>query len=128
MYAGGTVGSIGGPVRVGIFAANGLNSGRVSAGASYWGIMELSGNLWERPVTIGNATGRAFTGKNGDGLLASNGNANVATWPGTDAVGAGWRGGSWNENYYHQEVSYRYYAAATDASRDASSGCRAVRR
>ncbi|MCX6161979.1 MAG: SUMF1/EgtB/PvdO family nonheme iron enzyme, partial [Ignavibacteriae bacterium] len=32
-----------GPVRVGIFAGNGLNTGRVSSGATYYGIMEMSG-------------------------------------------------------------------------------------
>ena len=40
------IGSIDGPLRVGIFAANSLNTGRITAGASYYGIMELSGNLW----------------------------------------------------------------------------------
>ena len=68
-----TDGSIDGPLRVGIFAANSLNSGRMTAGASYYGIMELSGNLWERPVTIGNATGRGFTGLHGDGALDASG-------------------------------------------------------
>jgi formylglycine-generating enzyme required for sulfatase activity len=34
------------PMRVGIFAGNVLNSGRVTSGATYYGIMEMSGNLW----------------------------------------------------------------------------------
>jgi formylglycine-generating enzyme required for sulfatase activity len=62
-----TVGSIGGPVRVGIFGTTA--STRVQSGASLWGIMELSGNLWERSVTVGNPQGRAFTGLHGDGTL-----------------------------------------------------------
>ncbi len=81
-----------GPVRVGIFATN--NADRVSAGASYWGIMELSGNLYERPVTIGHATGRAFAGTHGDGVLTAAGNANVSAWPGEDAAGTGIQGGT----------------------------------
>jgi formylglycine-generating enzyme required for sulfatase activity len=115
-----------GPVRVGIFANE--TSGRVSAGASYWGIMELSGNLWERPVTIGNETGRAFTGTHGDGVLDSSGDANAATWPVTDAVGAGWRGGSWVNGTFYVQVSDRVYAGYSDSSRYGELGFRAVRR
>ena len=123
-----TKGMIDGPVRVGIFAANGSNSGRVSVGASYWGIMELSGNLWERPVTIANATGRAFTGTHGDGVLASSGDANAASWPSTDADGAGWRGGSWNNDTDYMQVSDRSDAGGSDSGRYLDNGFRAVRR
>jgi formylglycine-generating enzyme required for sulfatase activity len=128
MYGGTKVSGNNGPVRVGIFAANGSNSGRVSAGASYWGIMELSGNLWERPVTIDNATGRAFTGTHGDGLLTSSGNANAATWPAVDAYGAGWRGGSWGSNTFVMQVSDRIYAGNSYSDRYIHFGFRAVRR
>jgi formylglycine-generating enzyme required for sulfatase activity len=123
-----TKGTIGGPVRVGIFAANGSNSGRVSAGASYWGIMELSGNVWERPVTIENPTGRAFTGTHGDGLLSGIGNANAATWPGTDAVGSGWRGGAWDSGPGNLKVYERSYGGDTEPNRYYGLGFRAVRR
>ena len=54
----GGAGSVQGPMRCG-FAATGTTT-RVQAGASYWGIMDLSGNLWKRPVTVGNSTGNAF--------------------------------------------------------------------
>jgi formylglycine-generating enzyme required for sulfatase activity len=117
-----------GPVRVGIFAAHGMNSGRVSAGASYWGIMELSGNLWERPVTIDNAEGRAFTGTHGDGLLTSDGDADAATWPGANAVGAGWRGGSWEAVRSSMQVSARGDAGNSYSLRYSYIGFRAVRR
>ncbi|MCH8487847.1 MAG: formylglycine-generating enzyme family protein [Candidatus Cyclonatronum sp.] len=89
----------GGPLRVGAFATE--TSTREQAGASFWGIMELSGNLWERPVTIGTATGRAFTGLHGNGLLSAAGNATIANWPGlvsgqvTGADGSGFRGAGW---------------------------------
>jgi formylglycine-generating enzyme required for sulfatase activity len=117
-----------GPLRVGIFAANGMNSGRVSVGASYWGIMELSGNVYERSVTIDNATGRAFTGTHGDGVLAGSGDANAATWPGADAVGAGWRGGSWIYDANDMQVSDRSLAGDSDSDRHDDDGFRAVRR
>jgi hypothetical protein len=90
--------------------------------------MELSGNVWERPVTIGNETGRAFTGTHGDGVLDSSGDANAATWPVTDAVGAGWRGGSWVNGTFYVQVSDRVYAGYSDSSRYGELGFRAVRR
>jgi formylglycine-generating enzyme required for sulfatase activity len=122
-----TIGSIGGPVRVGIFAANVSNASRVSAGTSFWGIMELSGNLWERSVTIENATGRAFAGTHGDGVLTSSGDANTATFPGTDAIGAGWRGGAWSHDTIYLRVSDRNGAGNSEASRNSYLGFRAVR-
>ena len=54
-----------GPLRAGIFATP--TSDRVSAGASYWGILELSGNVIERCMTVGTPAGREFMGTHGDG-------------------------------------------------------------
>lgn len=54
-----------GPLRAGIFATP--TSDRVSAGASYWGILDLSGNVIERCITLGNPEGRSFMGTHGDG-------------------------------------------------------------
>jgi len=78
-----------GPVRVGIFAT--ASSTRASAGASYWGIMELSGNLWERVISAN--TGLSFTGLHGNGVLAANGNATVSGWPSGVLRGGGWQDG-----------------------------------
>ncbi|HHG85626.1 MAG TPA: hypothetical protein ENJ82_12835, partial [Bacteroidetes bacterium] len=39
--------------RVGVFSAHSGNTGRVSSGATVWGIMEMSGNAWERAVSVG---------------------------------------------------------------------------
>ena len=128
-----TDGSIDGPLRVGIFAANANNSGRITAGASYYGIMELSGNLWERAVTVGNATGRAFTGLHGNGALSTNGHANETAWPGltsgevTGATGSGFRGGAWRFNATFMRVSDRNLAANPNTLRYNSFGFRAVR-
>ncbi len=128
-----TDGAIDGPLRVGIFASHGSNTGRITSGASYYGIMELSGNLWERPVTIGNATGRAFTGVHGDGVLSANGHANQTAWPGlssgqvTGATGSGFRGGDWNDIATIMRASFRSRAALTSTGRDGSYGFRGVR-
>ncbi|MBZ0243306.1 MAG: formylglycine-generating enzyme family protein, partial [Bacteroidales bacterium] len=86
-----------GPMRVGVFAKS--STTREQAGASYYGIMELSGNLVERAVTVGHLDGRSFTGIHGNGALSTKGHADVSTWPGlyegevTEATGAGFRGG-----------------------------------
>ncbi len=120
-------GSINGPVRVGIFAGNGLNTGRVTSGATYYGIMEMTGNLYERSVTVGNPTGRGFTGSNGNGLLDVSGNADASNWPGTTAVGAGFRGGDLNYSDTDLRVSDRYRAAYTYFSRNDGYGGRGVR-
>ncbi len=127
------LGSIDGPLRVGIFAGHDSNTGRITAGASRYGIMELSGNLWERPVTVGNADGRAFTGVHGDGTLSTNGHANETAWPGlisgevTGAVGSGLRGGSWSSSAIFLRVSDRGGAATTTTLRNGSYGFRGVR-
>ncbi len=124
-------GSVQGPMRVGVFATGSTN--RVQSGATYYGIMEMSGNLWERPVTVGNATGRAFTGIQGNGVLSTNGNANEILWPGlvvgevTGATGAGYRGGDWNINAISLRVSDRSIAALTITGRDIYIGGRGVR-
>jgi len=115
-----------GPLRVGSFA-KGVTS-RVSSGGGFYGAMELSGNLWERPVTVGNSTGRAFEGRyHGNGLLGVDGNSNVTSWPGTDAEGAGFRGGAWVNVATDARLSARYLAAFTFTYRRINFGGRGVR-
>lgn len=72
----------GAPLRNGIFAAY-SGADRITSGAGYYGVMELSGNLQEVCVTLGNATGRLFKGVNGNGGLTAAGNAPAGLyWPG----------------------------------------------
>ena len=120
-------GSIIGPLRVGIFAGTSGNTGRVTAGATYYGIMEMSGNLWERPITVGNPTGRTFAGVHGNGTLDATGNADASNWPGTDGLGAGFRGGSWSNAGTYLRVSDRISAANTTDNRSINYGGRGVR-
>jgi len=119
-------GSINGPVRVGIFAGNELNTGRITSGATYYGIMEMSGNVWERSITVGNPEGRSYTGMNGNGVLDISGNADVLHWPGTSGVGAGFRCGVWVHGFGLQ-VSDRINAAHYTSIRYYDSGGRGVR-
>ena len=68
------------PTRVGIHAT--ANATRVSAGAGYYGALDLSGNIEEYTVTTANVAGRSYTGINGDGKLTASGNADEDFWPG----------------------------------------------
>jgi formylglycine-generating enzyme required for sulfatase activity len=122
-FSGGDSGK--GPLRCGIFAES--DTTRITSGASYYGVMELSGSLWERPVTIGNPTGRLFTGLHGDGSLDADGNANTANWPGTDAVVSGFRGGGWRSGATNARVSDRGNAAYTGTVRSGYHGGRCAR-
>ncbi|MCK9616830.1 MAG: SUMF1/EgtB/PvdO family nonheme iron enzyme [Lentimicrobiaceae bacterium] len=113
-----------GPMRVGVFATD--SSTREHAGATYYGIMEMSGNVWERAVTVGNAIGRAFDGTHGDGVLDEAGNANVSTWP--TYSGVGFRGGAWDTGAYtFSPVSSRFYMNYGEIIRVNDNGGRGVR-
>ena len=91
-----TNGTISGPLRNGIFASSAVNKNREETGGSYYGVMELSGNVYERCVTVGNDTGRGFTGVHGNGIISSQGHGTAINWPNnTTGVGYGFRGGSW---------------------------------
>jgi hypothetical protein len=122
-----------GPMRVGVFAQSGTT--RVQSGASYYGIMELSGNVSERAVTVGHSDGRAFTGVHGNGALSANGHANQTAWPGlisgevTDANGTGLRGSNWGSAVLSSAcVSNRLSAVYSINTRQKGHGFRAVRR
>jgi formylglycine-generating enzyme required for sulfatase activity len=107
-----------GPLRNGIFATG--SSNRITSGASFYGVMEMSGNVSEPCVTVGNIAGRSFTGINGDGVLSVNGNANSLNWPCgssttspsscsevTNSAGTTLRGGNLNFDYIALTVSVR---------------------
>ena len=114
-----------GPLRCGIYATS--VSGRIASGSAYWGIMEMSGSVWERAVTVGHATGRLFTGANGDGALDANGDADVGLWPGSDSNGSGHRGGTWANPFTLIRTSDRCFGAYPSSARNIDTGFRAVR-
>ena len=114
-----------GPMRAGFAATSSTTRSR--AGAGYYGNMELSGNLWERCVTISHATGRAFTGLHGNGALDSSGDADVANWPSTGATGSGSRGGSWQDAATRVRTSDRDSASSVSADRGNTYGARCAR-
>ncbi|MFM9021153.1 MAG: SUMF1/EgtB/PvdO family nonheme iron enzyme, partial [Sediminibacterium sp.] len=113
----------GGPVRTGIFATS--TSNRSASGASYYGIMDLSGNVWEQVISIANNNCRNFTGLVGDGVLDNSGDSNVTLWPvGTDI---GLRGGSFTSSNETARVSDRSSITAGATSRNIDYGGRGVR-
>jgi len=132
-----------GPVRNGIFAT--ASSNRVKSGGSFFGVMELSGNLRERIITTGNAQGRNFN-KNNFAFpdLTSFGYAEMTnSWPGAVFVGSPnyiingtglafgliYRGGSWNDESFFLSISDRSGPLITDTNtnRDPYTGIRGCR-
>jgi formylglycine-generating enzyme required for sulfatase activity len=125
-----TSGSFGGPGRCGIFAASAYTPTRMETGATYYGIMEMNGNLREFIVAPFCQAGRSFTGLHGDGELTTDGYANTDYWPGingndqrntpnqaystggvTSAAGIARRSGHFGEVLINQTVSCRTAAA-----------------
>jgi formylglycine-generating enzyme required for sulfatase activity len=117
-----------GPLRCGFAANNATN--RFQAGASYYGVMELSGNLFELCYNVyftDLSRGYLFNGTHGDGELSIAPSAGFANqlWPvesgsqdATEFLSATARGGAWSSlNQNELRVSDRtypgYYAAAS---------------
>jgi formylglycine-generating enzyme required for sulfatase activity len=108
-YTGGDGGQ--GPVRVGIHAKVGSPS-RQASGATYYGVLDMSGNVWEMVVMVSTSTGNigspAYEGNWGDGELDwATGRADQTSWPLGNPGGFGLRGGSWGNSWYDLRVSSR---------------------
>ncbi|MEI6065356.1 MAG: SUMF1/EgtB/PvdO family nonheme iron enzyme, partial [Pseudanabaena sp. ELA748] len=117
----GNHGSVQGPLRCGFAVKTSTD-----CGSSYYGVMDLSGNLDERPVNV--VTGSGFTGYNGNGALNAADDGDVANWPLISAAGVGFRGGNWfSSAASYLRVSDRSNAANTNATRYSDSGGRAAR-
>ncbi|MGD0709707.1 MAG: SUMF1/EgtB/PvdO family nonheme iron enzyme [Bacteroidales bacterium] len=113
------------PVRAGFFEKkNGTNE---QNGYSFYHISDLSGNLFERCISISNKAGILFKGSHGDGNLDESGNATNTDWPGVKGVGAGFRGGSFYYASTFCRTSDRQYAGLSDWQRYNHYGYRAVR-
>ena len=122
-----------GPLRCGIFAT--ATSTREQAGATYYGVLEMSGNCWERCVTVAEQDGGQPTNagafdltQNGDGQLDATGEHNVPTWPNsTDVRGSNFRGGNWSRPAEWAAVSDRQYGGQAIAGRTSHRGIRGAR-
>ena len=122
-YGGGSAGASG-PMRVGFSATSSTN--RAEAGCSYYGVMDLTGSLFEPYISFYSSTAvtNTFTNQSGDGELNSSGHHNTSSWP-SDAANADYnisiaKGGSWASGSAYIHVSRRaelvYYDNTTFVS------------
>jgi formylglycine-generating enzyme required for sulfatase activity len=92
--------------RTGLFAT--ANASRDTAGATYYGIMEMTGSTWEMVVPVSNPTARNFlASKHGSGNLDANGDS--PTWNAVGNAIYSLRGGSINNASGFGMVSDAYY-------------------
>ena len=78
------------PMRNGVFSTT--TSNRITSGAGFFGVMELSGNMSEYTIQLGFPAGRSCKKvQNGNGTIATSGNAQLFStlglWPGMDGIG-----------------------------------------
>ncbi len=116
-----------GPLRVG-FAAT-PHSDRLQSGSTFYGIMEMSGNLWEYCIDL-SEEGLIFDGSNGDGCVSSEGNANETSWPLDNSTGVIVRGGGWNSGdfdiFRDAAISDRFYFQNPNDQRRNTTGGRGI--
>jgi formylglycine-generating enzyme required for sulfatase activity len=121
-------------IRAGAFAT--ATSNRSQSGATYYGIMEMGGNVFEQ--CVGGGSGYDYSGfrtTNGNGVLSNDGLADVIGWPTNGGPNSGTviRGGYFysNNNKNQIEVSDRtFFSGSTnndDVNRDYHTGGRGVR-
>lgn len=138
-----------GPLRNGIFAT--ATSNRITSGASFYGVMEMSGNLEEYVITMGTVGGKSVKFiPNGNGNISAAGNAQLSVggagfWPGmegnlntnlantcsgtcevTGTSGIVLKGGSYNDAAADLTIANRSYFVPSSITRVAIRGGRGV--
>lgn len=113
------------PMRCGALATS--TSTRVSSGATYYGLMEMSGNVNELVVTADPAGRTISQYIHGDGNIGADGKYNVTSWETADNIIP--RGGAYNTTLEVGRVSSREHVAYVfvKTSRLAAMGGRGVR-
>lgn len=131
--------TLGQPLRCGFAASPSTN--RQTAGASYYGVMEMTGNATEIVVNIQVAQGTSYIPNIGDGEVSNlpyPGFANVVGWPSiagslSEFPGIGLKGGGYQSSLVtatrktQGEISNRYLIATDPATTNTCNGGRGVR-
>lgn len=93
------------PLRVGVFADS--TSTRAAAGASFWGVMNMSDNVAEMCISATDSVGRKFIGVHGCGQLDGNG----------DAICKQWNISSASRYYTIRGMKFYYWTGGSSANR-----------
>ena len=118
----------GGPIRCGALAKE--STDRTKSGASYYGVLDMEGNVYETVVSVGTPTGRSFQGHHGNGLLTGDGQADVTNWPNVSSFdGVALRGGHFNVTFNStgNRTSDRFYGGTEAPVESLSKGGRGGR-
>ncbi|MEL6637818.1 MAG: SUMF1/EgtB/PvdO family nonheme iron enzyme [Bacteroidota bacterium] len=119
-----------GPLRTGIHSQGKTPLSRLNSGAGFYGSLELSGNVREPVVPVGDRNSRNYVGVEGDGRIAADGSANTPAWHYAqgDALVYGYRGGCWAFHENHARIADRFnvYRTGPDV-RKPYSGFRGVK-
>jgi len=131
-----------GPLRCGIHGT--ATTTRVTSGQTYFGVNDMSGNLFEMVLSCGCVAGRSYTANHGNGALNANGDADVDFWPGingntlntstnnayagatgcTQSAGMGLKGGSHNAATWLDVSNRTWISWNPGNSRDGANNCR----
>ena len=104
------------------------SSTRTTSGATFYGAMEMSGNVNELTIFAGNAAGRTFTGLHGDGILNATAEANTANWPSTaNNFSVTYRGGYFANGAAQLQICDRSAGGAEYTTGSTALGGRGVR-
>lgn len=121
-----TNGSVNRPVRVGIFARP-AGASRTLSGATYYGVLNMSDNVYEVTIYSGNAEGRAYTAADhGNGMLNPNGSG-LTDLSGWNVTGLGLRGSYYDGDTSNARVSDRQFANWSGTGNHNGIGIRLVR-
>lgn len=111
--------------RCGVIAASSSTHSRQDAGGTYYGVMDMSGNLSEPCIDLGKADNFSFQG-HGDGSIGIDGVHTVATWP-IESPKIAFKGGSFNNAEDRLRVSDRELTYDSGDANNTDQGFRGVR-
>lgn len=95
------------PNRCGLYATSITGSQRDSSGGTFYGGLDMGGNVFEKAVNVQTLASRNFTSTiHGDGIVGADGFSNITTW---NAAIFGIRGAAFNTPSVYGRLSDRYY-------------------